>query len=83
MIFAALRSGEHGVVVRHSNAACVDIREQRSIDAPDAHDQSIGRRARDEVVERAPCALCRDGECTILVEAAGVAQIGDVLACGA
>ena len=38
---------------------------------------------RDQVVERAPAALRGDGQRAVLDEAAGVAQVGDVLARGA
>ena len=72
----ALRSCEHGVVVRH--------RDHRvTVDRADAADEPIGRSAFDELLQRAPPALARDDERRVLDEAAFVDEIGDVLARGA
>ena len=54
-----------------------------AVDAADAGDHAVGRRVADQVVELAPAALRRERERAVLDEAAGVAEIGDVLARGA
>ena len=79
----ALRAGEHGGVVGHDDGARSLGAERLAVDAADAGDHAVGRRVADQVVELAPAALRRERERAVLDEAAGVAEIGDVLARGA
>ena len=79
----ALRAGEDGRVVGHDDGARSLGAERLAVDAADAGDHAVGRRVADQVVELAPAALRRERERAVLDEAAGVAEIGDVLARGA
>src|SRR5690606_21588394 len=54
--------------------------EMRAIDRADARHHAIGGRRADEIVDRPPPPLRRDGERAIFDEAPLVAEIGDVLA---
>ncbi len=56
------------------------IVEAVAVDTPDTGDQAVGRRAVDQVVVVAPRPLRRHDERPVLLEAPGVAQVGDVLA---
>ena len=79
----ALRAGEDGRVVGHDDGARSLGAERLAVDAADAGDHAVGRRVADQVVELAPAALRGERERAVLDEAAGVAQVGDVLARGA
>ena len=72
----ALRAGEDGVVVRHRD-------DRVAVDRADAADEPVGRRALDELLERAAAALRGDDERRVLDEGAVVDEVGDVLARGA
>jgi hypothetical protein len=76
----ALRAGEHGRVVRHDDGARALGAEHRRVDAADARDHAVGGRVADQVVEGAARLLRGERQCSVLDEAAGVAQVGEVLA---
>jgi hypothetical protein len=69
----ALRAREHRVVVGEHRA-------RPAVDAGGPGDQPVGRRARDQVLELPPPALRRERQPAVLHEAAGVDEVGDVLA---
>ncbi len=73
MVHEALGAGQHAVVVGHH-------RDRPAVDRRGAHDQAVRRGARDEVVERAAAALRGDRQRAVLYEAAGIDEVGDVLA---
>ena len=72
MVHDALGAGQHAVVVGHH-------RDRPALDRRGARDQAVGRRPRDQVVERAAAALRGDGQRAVFDEAARVDEIGDVL----
>ena len=73
MVEQSLRAGEHGVVVRH--------RDRRlPVDGAHAPDEPVGRRAFDQLLQRSAPALRRDHQGRVLHEAAGIQEVGDVLA---
>ena len=80
VVHLALGAGQHGVVVGQDGGAGVRIIEVVAVDAPDPGDQAVGRCVVDEIVEVAARPLCRHDQRAVLLEASGVAQIGDVLA---
>ncbi|MGX1040664.1 hypothetical protein AB7M41_000370 [Bradyrhizobium diazoefficiens] len=83
VVHVALRAREHGVVIGHDDAARALRAELLAIDGRNAHDEAVGRRVLDEVVELAPAALGRDREAAVLHEGAVVDELRDVLAGGA
>ncbi len=83
MVLLPLRAGEHGVVVRHQDAVGIFLADQIAIDAADAGDQAVGGRVLDQVLDGAAAALRGDHQRAVLDEAAGIAQVVDVLARGA
>ncbi len=80
MVHLALRAGENGIVVRQHGAARPFFVEEVTVDPADTHDQSVGRGVGDEVVLGSARPLRGDDEPAVLVEAAGVAEVLDVLA---
>src|SRR5437764_9099664 len=54
--------------------------EQPAVHPRDARDQTIGRGALDQLLEVPAAALCRDREASVLDEAPGIDEVGDVLA---
>ena len=78
----ALRAGEHRVIVGHDGDATALRREMRAVDARHAHDQRIRLRRVDQGLQVGRAAAGGDHQRAILGEGTGVAQIGDVLACG-
>jgi hypothetical protein len=79
----ALGPGEHRVVVGEDGAVRAVRADQFAVDAGGAGDQTVSGRALHEIVDGAASALCRDGETTVLDEAALVAQLGEILSRGA
>ena len=71
----ALRTGEHGVVVRHRHHGT-------TVQRTDAADEPVRRCALDQLLERATPALRGDDERPVLQERSFVEQVGDVLPCG-
>ena len=62
MVLQPLCAGEHGVVVRHHDAAGLAVGEQVAVHPADAGDEAVGRSARDQIVQRAASTLRRDHE---------------------
>ncbi len=83
VVHVALRAREHGVVVGHDDAAPALGPELLGVDGRDAHDEAVGRRVLDEIVELAPAPLRRDRKAAILHERAVVDELRDILARGA
>ena len=79
MGLVALRAGQHGVVVGQDGAARDVGGEHLAVDPPDARDQTVGGRARDEVVQAAPARLRGERQRAVLDEAARVTEIVEVL----
>ncbi len=81
VVLLALGAGQHGVVVRHDDAAGVDVVEQVAVHRADAGDQAVGRGAarsgRRAVRRRRWAAM---DQRPVLDERARVAQVLDVLA---
>ena len=71
MVLLTLRAGEHGVVVRHQDAAGVASLEQVAVDAANPGNHSVGRGALDQIVERAAAALRRDHQRAVLEKVPG------------
>ena len=69
----ALRTGQHGSVVCHGD-------DGLAVDLAQAGDHAVGRGVLDQIFGAAAAALGGHGQCAVFVEAAGVAQVGDVLA---
>ena len=80
MVHRALRAGEHGVVVGQHRAARALLAELRGVHRADAGDDAVAGRVPDQIVQRAAALLCREGQRAVFDEAAGIDQIGDVLA---
>lgn len=80
VVLLALRAGQHRVVVRHHHAARGSVREQMPVHAAGTHDQPVGRRRVDQLLDRVPLTARRDHERPVLDERALVAECGDVLA---
>ena len=79
----ALGAGQHtGVVGHHHGARCVRAK-LRLVDAADAGHHAVGRGVALQVVLAAPAALGGHRQRAVLDKAAGVAQVGNVLACAA
>ena len=74
-----LGPGQHRVVVGEDRAGGA-LAEQLAVDPRGAADEAVGRGARDQVLELAAAALGGDREAPVLDEAAGVDQVGEVLA---
>jgi hypothetical protein len=74
----ALRAGQHRGVVGHGTAVR-DAGEETTIDAADAGDHAVGRGVLDQVFLRRR-RLCRHRQGAVFDKAAGVAQIGQILA---
>ena len=78
----SLGPGEHGVVVREDRAVRAFLSDQGAVDASGPRDEPVGGRPVHEIVDAPPATLRRDGETAVLDEAAVVAQVGEILACG-
>ena len=83
VVHVALRARQHGVVVGHDDAARRPRAELLGVDGRDAHDEAVGRRVLDEIVELAPAPLRGDREAAVFHERAVVDELRDVLARGA
>ena len=79
----ALRARQHGGVVGQDHGPRAFGSEHGAIDRSDAGHHAVGRCLGDQVGFAAPAALGRHGQRAVFDEAAGVAQVGDVLARGA
>ena len=79
VVHLALGAGQDGVVVREHGAAGPFLAEEVAVDPADAGDEAVGRRVGDEVLGAAARPLGRDDEAAVLLEAARVAQVLDVL----
>ncbi len=75
----ALGAGEDRVVVGEDRAGGA-VAELLGIDGADPRDQAVGGRALEQLAELAAPPLGRDREPAVLDEAAGVDQVGEVLA---
>ena len=71
--------GQDGVVVGEDRAGGA-LAEQLAVDPGGAADQPVGGGALDQLLELAAAALGGDREAAVLDEAAGVDEVGDVLA---
>ncbi len=80
VVHLALRAGEHRVVVGQDRAARALLAEEVAIHGADARDHAVGGRARDQVLDRAAAPLRRDHQRPVLDQAAGIAEVVDVLA---
>ncbi|MCY1224409.1 hypothetical protein D9M72_365650 [compost metagenome] len=83
MVALALGAGEHGGVIGQHRAARALRCEQAAVDGAGAGDQAVGRGVGDQVGLAAPARLCRQRQAAVFAEAAGIAQVVDVLARGA
>ncbi|MCY1218013.1 hypothetical protein D9M72_299460 [compost metagenome] len=83
MVALALRAGQHGGVIGQHRAARALGREQAAVDRAGAGDEAIGRRVGDQVGFAAAARLRRHRQAAVFAEAAGIAQVADVLARGA
>ena len=79
VVHLALGAGQHGIVVRQHGTARPFSVEEVTVDPTDAGDEAVGGRVGDEVLGAAARPLGRDDEPAVLLEAAGVAQVLDVL----
>ena len=76
VVVHALGAREDGVVVDHDHAA-------RAVDRRDPTDETVGRRAGDELLTRRPTRLRRERQRAVFDERARVAEVVDVLRRGA
>ena len=86
VVLAALGAGEHGVVVGHCHAAGVLFPHEVAVDTADAHHHRVGGRLDDalfEFLEGVGAVAGGGDEGAELEEGAFVAEVVDVLACGA
>ena len=83
MVAPSLCAGQDRVVVGGHRTARLAGTEQLAVHGAQARDQTIGRSVRFEVGATATVLLGRVRESTVFVEAVRVAQVGDVLPCGA
>ena len=79
VVHLPLGAREHAVVVGDHRAARLFGREEVAVHPPESRDQPVRRGVRDQVVGAATGPLRRDDEAAVLLEAAGVAEILDVL----
>ena len=79
----ALGPGHHRVVVGDDGAGGPLVVEEVAVDPGGAAEQAVAGGVGDQVVELAAAALGGDREAAVLDEAAGVDEVGEVLAGGA
>ena len=79
VVHLALGAGQDGIVVRQHGAARPFLVEEVTVDPPDARNEAVCGRVGDEVLGAAARPLGCDDEPAVLLEAAGVAQVLDVL----
>ena len=79
MVHLPLGAGEDGIVVRQDGAARPFVVEDVAVDPPDPGHEAVGRRVGDEVLDAAARPLGGEDQPAVLLEAAGVAQVLDVL----
>ena len=83
VIAQALRAGEHGVVIGHGDNARLFVVELVAVNAAEPHHQPVAGRLLDQVLHGAAAQLPGDDQAGIFGEGTRIAQILDVLACGA
>src|SRR5579862_9266792 len=74
MVLMPLRAGQHGVVVRHDDAARFRRLEKISVDTPKSRDESVRRSIFYEVLNCPPPSLRRNHDRPILDERSRIAQ---------
>src|SRR5690606_16213069 len=78
----ALGAGEYRVVVAHHGAASLVLMEDGSVDGAQAGNHAVGRAHSLQLLEGAALALGGHRQAAVLDEAAGIAEVLDVLAHG-
>jgi len=73
VILGSLRSGQHGVVVRHHH-------HPSTVDGRQPTDESVGRGLLDQLVQRPSTTLGRDDQGAVLDQSSRIDEIGHVLA---
>ena len=79
MALLALRAGHHGVVVGADDDAAGILGKLVAVDLRKAHDEAVGRRFIDQLLDRGGGAPGGNGEPAIFEERAGIAKVLDIL----